>query len=183
MCCQTKDHNTNGSFLTNHHLMKDYRIFAQAVQHQWPWNSLMNRSLFGDIISPSQTPIVWKNHSKHSFHILPVSRDISPALILMLTSINLPIWRQLRLMPFVSMQACTFQWARCWFALLSVRVIKPQGDAEHLIDFFNLFCVENGSNWFYNDISKAHMWAFNTHTHTQTSCFMTSQEAVTLSSH
>lgn len=144
--------------------MKEYCIFAQVVQRQWPWNSLMNRYLSDDFISPSQTRRL-KNHSKHFFHILPVSRDISPALILMLMSINLLIWRQLRLMPFVRMRACAFHWARRWFALLSVRVIKPQHGVEHLIDFFNLFCVENGSNGIHSDISKAHMWAVNTHTH------------------
>lgn len=145
--------------------MKEYCIFAQVVQRQWPWNSLMNRYLSDDFISPSQARRL-KNHSKHFFHILPVSRDISPALILMLMSINLLIWRQLRLMPFVRMRACAFHWARRWFALLSVRVIKPQHGVEHLIDFFNLFCVENGSNGIHSDISKAHMWAVNTHTHT-----------------
>lgn len=156
--------------------MEDYWIFAHVVQHQWTLCSLMNKYLFGDIISPSQT-LCLKDHSKHILHISP---DISPASILMLLSINLLIWSQLRLMPFVRMQACAFQWARRWFAPLSVRVIKPQREVEHLIDFFKLFCGENGSNGIHSDISKAHMWAVNTHT---TSCSDTSQEAVTLLSH
>ncbi len=148
--------------------MKEYCIFTQAVQHQWPWNSLANRYLFWWHYLTLTNTRRLKNHSKHIFHILPVSRDISPAPILMLMSINLLIWRQLRLMPFVRMRVCAFHWARCWFALLSVRVIKPQREVEHLIDFFNLFCVENGSHGIHSDIRKAHMWAVNTHTHTHT---------------
>lgn len=188
MCCQTeevgmvkKDHNTNVSFLLNHHLRKEYCIFAQVVQHQWLWNSLMNRYLLDDIISPSQTLVVCKITVNAFSIFFPVSRDISPALILMLMSINLLIWRQLRLMPFVRVRACAFHWASCWFALLSVRVIKPQREVEHLIDFFNLFHVENGSNGIHSYISKAHTWAVNTHT--QTSSSLTIQGAVTLSSH
>lgn len=78
MCCQAEEEGgmekkkpniTNISvpfffFFINRYLMKDHCIhlffLAGAVQRQWSWSSIMNRYLFGDVISPSQTPVVWK---------------------------------------------------------------------------------------------------------------------------
>lgn len=140
--------------------------FAEVIQHQWPWNSSVNKYLFGDIMSPSQTLVLWNIKANTPSIFCPKSRDISPALILTLMSINLLIWRQLRLMPFVRMQAGAFQWARRWFALLSVRVSNHNRErwSTWLISL-TLFCGENGSNGIHNDIGEAHTGAVNTHTH------------------
>lgn len=133
--------------------MKDYCVFSKVAQHCWPLNALMNSRLFAEYLLLTNH-LRLTNHSKHLLHILPVSRDISPAPVLMLLPINLMLWRQLLLMLFVRMSACAFQWVHCWFALPSVRVIKPQWEAEHLIDSFTLFSVENNSSWVHSDIGK-----------------------------
>lgn len=127
----------------------------------------MGSELFGVIIS--------RKHSCSErtlltyLYFLPLGQDMSAALILMLASINLLIWRQLRPLPFVSTQACAFYPARRWFALLSVRVIKPQREVELVIDAFNLFCAECGWDGAHNDVGTAHWCVMHTrYNHVQT---------------